>query len=494
MQGRWDVELGAAIDILNCVRAQARMTGGSRPANDRQDMSAANESLEPKRAWPGRLVSVVRTRTGVLALTTTGNLVVRTGSSMLLTRLLAPVEFGIVGIISSVFFAVAMVTDLGFQDFLIRHARTEERHFRDVIWTIHARRGILVFAAVALASPLIAAAFDKPVVALPLAVASLTFAINGVTSLSLMTAPRHDRARELSLLEFALQLFQTIICLLLALWWRNAWSIIAAMVIQSVLRAVLSYRLFPDSAQRPARDRAIGREFFAFSRFVMMSSAVALVIGQSDKIVLGRIFTLGQFGLYAIALTIATAPVAFADSYINRIVFPICAKTWRDAATGLGPTYYRVRRAPAALYAFACGGLMGGASLLIALLYDPRYAAASIFVSLLMIGTALRLPNTAAAQLLVAVGQVRKTMDLTILRLAWVVVAMPIGFIWMGPIGVVAAIGLMEVPAMLYCWILLRRVGVLDLKEELTFLALVGAGAAVGWLIAFEGLRLFPHL
>src|SRR5947209_1964992 len=356
--------------------------------------------------WPRKLLAFVTTRTGVLGLTTVGNLVVRTGSSMLLTRLLNPPEFGIVGIITSIFFAVAMVTDLGFQDFLIRHERTEERHFRYVIWTIHAKRGLAVFIAVALASPLIAWAFDKPVVALPLAVASFIFVLNGVASLSLMTALRHDKSRELSLLEFGLQIFQTSACLLLALWWHNAWSIIAAMVLQSGLRALLSYRLFPDSSQHLARDRVISREFLVFSRFVMTSSALALVIGQSDKVVLGRVFTLGQFGLYAIALTIASAPTAFGESYINRIVFPICAQTWRGARAELGTVYYGVRRLPAALYAFACGGLIGSAGLVVAVLYDPRYAPASMFVSLLMVSTALRLPNVAAAQLMVAVGQV----------------------------------------------------------------------------------------
>lgn len=446
------------------------------------------------RVWGGNVVAVARTRTGVLGLTTVGNLIVRTGSSMLLTRLLSPKEFGIVGIITSVFFAVAMVTDLGFQDFLVRHERTEDRHFRDVIWTIHAKRGIVVFTAVCMASPVIAWAFNKPVVALPLAAASLIFVFNGIASLSLMTALRHDKARELSLLEFILQLFQTAACLLLAVWWHNAWSIIAAMLLQSALRALLSYRLFPDSSQHPARDPAISREFLAFSRFVMTSSALALVIGQSDKIVLGRIFTLGEFGLYAIALTIAGAPVAFAESYVNRIVFPICSQTWREAKDDLASVYYRVRRVPAALYAFACGGLIGSAGLVVALLYDRRYATASVFVSLLMISTALRLPNIAAAQLMVSVGLVQKTVHMTIVRLLWVVLAIPTGLVLFGPIGVVAAIGLIEVPATVYCWHLLRRIDVLDLREELVFLGLLTAGTVIGWVAATEVLRLFPRL
>jgi len=441
-----------------------------------------------------RLLGLATTRTGVLALTMAGNLVVRTGSSMLLTRLLTPYDFGIVGIITTVFFAVAMITDLGFEAFLIRHERTEDRHFRDVIWTIHAKRGFALFVGVAIASPAIAWAFGKPVVTVPLAVASLIFLINGLASLSLMTALRRDKARELSVLDFGLQIFQTLTCLSLALWWRNAWSIIAAMLLQSALRALLSYRLFADSTQRPARDRSVSREFLAFSRVILMSSMLTLLIGQSDKLVLGRLFTLDQFGLYAIALTIASAPTGFAEAYVRRIVFPVYAQTWRQVPSELPLVYYSVRRLPSALYAFGCGGLIGGAPLLVALLYDPRYASVATFISLLMIGSALRLSNIAASELLTATGEMTRMLRITVVRVIWLAVAIPAGFFMVGPIGVVAAVGLMEVPAMLYSWLLLGRVRVLDLRQELLLLALVATGAAIGFLGGTEVLRLFPRL
>jgi len=443
---------------------------------------------------PRNLLGFAKTRTGVLGLTTIGNLIVRTISSVLLTRLLRPYDFGIVGIITSVFFVVTLVTDLGFQDFVIRHERTADRHFRDVIWTIHAKRGAALAVVVAAASPAIAWAFGKSVLTLPLAVASLIFLINGLASLSLMTALRHDKSRELSLLEFGLQAFQTVACLLLALWWRNLWAMIGAMLLQSALRSLLSYTLFSDSAQRPARDRALAREFFAFSRIVLMSSAMALLIGQSDKLILGRLFTLPEFGLYAIAVTIASAPWGFAESYINRIVFPIYALIWREAPGELPTVYYRARRTTSALYAFGCGGLIGSAALVVAILYDPRYAPAATFISLLMIGVAMRLPNAAATQLMVAIGHVGRTPQITFARLLWVISMIPVGFIFFGPIGVVTAMGLIEVPATLYCWVLLRRVGVLDLRKEVAFLALIATGATIGFVGETAILRLFPHL
>jgi len=111
-----------------------------------------------------------------------------------------------------------------------------------------------------------------------------------------------------------------------------------------------------------------------------------------------------------------------------------------------------------------------------------------------MIGVAMRLPNAAATQLMVAIGHVGRTPQITFARLLWVISMIPVGFIFFGPIGVVTAMGLIEVPATLYCWVLLRRVGVLDLRKEVAFLALIATGATIGFVGETAILRLFPHL
>lgn len=430
----------------------------------------------------------------MLGLTTIAKLVVRTISSVVLTRLLRPSDFGIVGIIGSVFYTATMFTDLGFQGFLIRHERTDDRHFRDVLWTIHVKRGATLFILVAVGSPLIAWALGKPTVALPLAVASAVFAFEGLASLSLITALRRDKARELSFLELALQIFQTVAAVLLAVWWRNAWAMIAAIVLQSAMRTFLSYRLFDDSSQSLARDPAIFREFLAWSRVVLVSSALTLLLAQSDKFILARVFSLQEFGLYSLAIGIASAPQGFVSSYVIKVVFPVYASTWRERPDGLANVYYNVRRRASALYALGCGGMIGGAPLLFAVLYDPRYQGAALFMSIVMISGALLLPNFAAAELLTATGDIRGPLRISVVRLAWLVVAMPLGYLAIGALGIVVAVGTIEVPAMLYSWLLLHRMGVLRIREELLFLALLTIGTAIGFAVSTTALRLFSSL
>ena len=68
------------------------------------------------------------------------------------------------------------------------------------------------------------------------------------------------------------------------------------------------------------------------------------------------------------------------------------------------------------------------------------------------------------------------------------------GFFLLGPLGIVAAVGLVELPAMFYCWFLLHRSGVLDLREELSFIGLIAAGAALGFVGGAQFLHWFPKL
>jgi O-antigen/teichoic acid export membrane protein len=424
------------------------------------------------------------TRTGVIVLTSGGSTVVRMVSSIILTRLLSPEAFGIIGIIGSIFFVITMLTDLGFQSFLVPHQRGEDRHFRDVIWTIHAVRGFVLAALAALASPAFAWILGKPQLAVPLAVASVVFVFYGLTSFSLITALRQHGARKLAVLDLVLQIGQTIACVLLALVWRNVWAMIAAMIVQSILRMVLSFTWFADSRHAFARDREIYREFLRFSRLILATSVLTLIILQTDKLVLARLFTLEQFGLYAIALSLASAPMSIGDAYMTRVVFPLYAQVWRNTPSALAEVYYRVRRPVSLVFGLGCGAIIGGAHFMIVLLYDPRYEKAALWLSILMISVALRLSNVAASQFMTAKGDIRSTLHVNLVRLAWFAIAIPAGYLTLGALGVVIAVGLVELPAMLYSWSILRRDRLLDLREEFLFLGVIGLSAGLSYAIS----------
>ncbi len=428
--------------------------------------------------------------TGVLALTTVGGILVRTVSSLVLTRILTPSVFGLVGVISSIFFTLSLITDLGFEAFVVRNARGDQRHFLDVIWTVHAIRGIFLTLAGCALAPAVAWVLQKPELLEPLAFACLTLAINGFASFSLIVALRAGHAKKLSVLELVQTAFQVALCICLAIFLRNIWAFIISMIAQSLLRTLLSYALFPGSAQRFAGDSAIHREFFAFSRVVLSSSLLTLLISQSDKLFLAKVFTLAEFGLYTIAMNLVSVPLGFVGAYVSRIVLPTYTRAWLTDPDASGAVYYAALRRTAPLYALGAGALIGGAQLLVSVLYDKRYHDAALYLSLLTVGAALKLPTFAAQEMMTATGRIRGVLDANVLRVIWLGLAAPIGYWAHGALGVICAVGLLEAPALAYSWLWLHKARILRMRYELLYLGVVCVGAILGTVVSRLGLQI----
>lgn len=409
--------------------------------------------------------------------------ILRALSTVLLTRLLTPEAFGIAGIIGVTAYVLAMISDVGFQAFVIRHPDGDRQKFRDVIWTIRLARSVVLTALMIAVSGPLAAGIGKPEIAPALAVSALLFLVDGCSALSVITALRDRLLLRLSILETVTAVVQLAVAVALALLWRNYWAIVVAPLIGGAIKSVLSYLCFSGTRHRLRFDRAYAQDLWKFARFVTGSSIITMLLTQCDKIVLAPLFTLETLGFYMLASNLALAPLAFTSAYATRVLYPCYARVWREQPEALRSIFYTGRRRVSFLYMLAAGALIGTAPLVIAILYDDRYAGAGIFLQLLAISPLLALSSNSANEVLTATGRVHVTFHATLVKLVWLAIAAPIAFSLFGPIGLVAVVGSMEAPSLLYCWWQLRRVDLLRLREELALMGVGGVGIVVGNVI-----------
>ncbi len=415
----------------------------------------------------------------------------RIASSMTLTRLLDSRAYGIVGIITSVAYMLAMLSDVGIMPFIVRHAEGDDRALRDAIWTIRLIRGVtLTLLMIVLAGP--AADFlGKPELTPVIRVWAFSFLIDAFSSLFSATGVREQQLWRLAIVDLTTNVATLIGSVCVALLWHSYWAMIVGMLLGQVVRAILSYTIFPNALRRFRIDRARMRELWLFSRFIAMSSVLTLVILQADKVVLAKLMPLAQYGFYAIATTLTVAPEAIAHPYTQRVLFPIYARIVRENRAALRDTFYDARRRVALLYAFGVGGLIGGAPLLVAILYDPRYRPVAFFIQLLAIRVFLRMPNLAAQECAVALGNTRSILIGNIIRIVWLVAGGAIGLWQKDVMLMIVAVATDEFGAMLYYWGLLAREKVFVLHKEAYGFAVGLVGAGLGWAVASVGLRFF---
>jgi O-antigen/teichoic acid export membrane protein len=410
-------------------------------------------------------------------------------STMVLTRLLNVEAYGVVGIVTSVAVVFALVSDIGVIAFVVRHEQGLDPRLLDEIWTIRLVRSLALTAAMAALAEPISSFMHKPELLWPLVLGSLTFTLDGLGSLAVATALRQNLVKRLSLIDLIASLFVFAVSICLAWWWSNFWAVLVTNLLGQGLRATLSYLWFPDSSRHLRFSRARITELWRFARYITGSTIITLILSQTDKLVLSRLFTLELMGLYVLASNLATAAAGLAAAYSSRVLYPSLAQCWREAPDRLREEFYRKRMPLSALYICGVGGMMGAAHLIIAILYDERYQAASPFFQLLCVSTMFSLNNYATNELMIASGRQYYTFRANIARLIYLSLGVYPAFHWFGPIGVIAVIGSMELIAQLYGWGALLRLRLLDWRRELFLLGLAAIGYAAGSVVNSAGLR-----
>jgi O-antigen/teichoic acid export membrane protein len=441
----------------------------------------------------GKRLRLRLTGSSALALSTVISNLMRIVSTVCLTRLLSPDVYGITGLILSVFYMINMVSDIGLQAYVVRHHQSDEPDFLSAVFTIHAVRGVILAAIAALLAWPLSLLVAKPELALPLAVGSLVFVIDGQVSLHQFRALRDGRVPRVTLIDLIGAFFQIASAIVLAFLLRNIWAIIASMIIGSVARTWAGYALFPGSSHKFRRDREVAADLWKFSRVIAVSSALTLVLTQVDKLAMARILSLSQFGTYVIASSLAGAPQVFGFNYANSIVYPAAAEAWREGGS-IPDAYYRCWGRFFYLYAFAGGVLIGIAELLIRFLYDPRYLPAALYLSILAVSTTMIMVNRSMEAVQIATGKQRVTIEFNIIRLIWLAAGGMLALAEVNAMILVLTIGLIELPVYAFSLFRMARLHQVRWLREASFFVTVGAGLGVGVMASFAGRLLVPNL
>ncbi len=408
-------------------------------------------------------------------------------SSMALTRLLSADAFAVMAVITSVLVTIALVSDIGVSAFIVRHERTGEQEFRDEVWTLRLIRGLVLSILTAVIAYPVANAMGKPGLALVIAVAGLTSLFDSLQSLAPFTALRNRKIRKLTAIDVGVQVQGIVLSILLAAWLRSYWAIVFSNLFAQVLNIYFSYTMYDNAKQRWRFSAARSAELWKFSKFITGSTILTLIITQSDKLILARFLPLQTFGLYVIAASLAAAPVGLVSAYASRVMYPLFAQVRREAPDTLAHQFYGGRRLPTLFYAFAAGGLIGAGPIVIALLYDPRYLGAGVYLQIMAISSFFVMGNSAANEVMIALGRTSFTFYTNIVRLVYLLAAGAAGFYFLGPVGIIWAVGTVEVVAQLFAWIMLSRLGLLKLRWEMLTLAIGVAGVGAGYMLDLFG-------
>jgi O-antigen/teichoic acid export membrane protein len=249
-------------------------------------------------------------------------------STMILARLLAPEDFGLIALALLAYGLLETLSYAGVDLALMRQGNDSREHY-DTAWTIQVLQGVFIAVCLAVAAPFVAAYFDEPRAKAVIWWIALRAPIESLQNIGVVAFRKE--------LDFAKEFRFTLISKLLgfvavvgaALLLRNYWALVVGSIFAAVLNVWLSYRMHP---YRPRWSLARFGEIWSFSQWLVISRVGSYLNRKCDEFVVG-----GHAGTAAMGSCRATRSSCRCAAR--------CSRRWRASAGS--PTNTHGRCCPA---------------------------------------------------------------------------------------------------------------------------------------------------
>jgi O-antigen/teichoic acid export membrane protein len=323
-------------------------------------------------------------------------------STLILVRLLAPQDFGLVALATGFAVAIDGCLAFGLEDQIIR-AAAPDRALYDTAFTINLLRGLALCGILfAVATPA-AGFFAEDRLADVLRVLGLSAILGGLANVGCAEFRRDQRFDREFRLMIIPRLLGSAVCVSLAIALHTHWALVAGIVTGRAAGVAMSYAMHP---YRPRLSLAAARGTIGISFWTWAITVAELLRDRSDNVVIGRLQGAADVGLYAASWEIATLPT-------NELVLPIARATMPGFAAALrqqgdvGDTYLRIIAVAALLTLPAGIGLSMVAGDIVALAFGQGWLAAVPVMQVLGAASCVCLFGTLSHAVLIAHAMLR---------------------------------------------------------------------------------------
>ncbi len=249
-------------------------------------------------------------------------------STAILARMLAPADYGLLGMAMVVTGFVSMFRDLGTSMAVVQRREISGSLLSTIFWAnIATSVALLTFTI--LAAPLAAAFFTEPrLTALIMALAP-TFVISSFSVVQQSLLQREVEFDRLAKVEVASSLASYSVGIACAFLGWGVWSLVAQAYAAPLTLAIL---LWINADWRPSRTFSI-TDLRAISRFslnLVAYNSINYWARTADNALIGRFIGPAALGYYAMAYRLMTYPIAAVSGLVGRILIPVLSRLQDD--------------------------------------------------------------------------------------------------------------------------------------------------------------------
>jgi lipopolysaccharide exporter len=320
-------------------------------------------------------------------------------STVVLTKLLLPSDFGLVALATSFTQAVDGLSELGVGEALMRET-SPDRDMYNTGFTISFCRGLLTAAVIAIGAWPVAAFFEDPrlgTITLVLAVAMLLSSVENIGIVDF----RRDLAFQKELQLYTVpRILGIAAAITFAAIFANYWALIVGILTTRLTRCVWSYAMHP---YRPSFTLRSWRQLVGFSSWTWANTLVDQIRERLDWVVIGRLLGAADTGIYAVGSEVGLLPSTELLQPFGRALYAGFAAARREG-TGIAGPYLRAITTTFLLTMPAGFGISLVADPLVRLIFGERWLAAVPLVEIFGVVGMLGAITTVSGALLTVSG------------------------------------------------------------------------------------------
>lgn len=246
--------------------------------------------------------------------------VFKTAKLVVLARLLAPNDFGLMGVALVVLALLETLSVTGFEAALVQRREAIRSHL-NTAWTIELLRKALIAVLLVVGAPLAVGLFNEPAAIPIIRALALAVLISGFVNIGIVHFQRELEFQKQFVYQLAGTAAEVGVGVAAALITRDVWALVYGAVAGNAARVAASYALH---AYRPRLELDLrkARELYSFGKWVLASDVVIYLLNNVDYVVVGRLLGAPALGLYRIAFQISQLVATELTLAVSRVMFP----------------------------------------------------------------------------------------------------------------------------------------------------------------------------
>ncbi|MBD8082330.1 lipopolysaccharide biosynthesis protein [Chryseobacterium sp. GCR10] len=248
--------------------------------------------------------------------------------TVILARIIAPADFGLIGMIMIFVGVGTALFEGGLTNSLIRSNDLEDDDF-STVFIFNVLSSFIIYIILFFIAPFISNFYKQPILTDLLRVYSISFIISSFAAVHNTILVKQMKFRKIAVITFPAVILSGLSAVLMAFNNFGVWSLVYSALINAFFTTLILW-FNADWKPKLIFNKEKFRLHFEYGNKMMISSVLDIIFVNLYQIVIGKIYSATLLGYYTRANSLMMLPVTNISGALNKVAFPTFSQMQND--------------------------------------------------------------------------------------------------------------------------------------------------------------------